>query len=76
MHDRIIRVMSEVLGVMPSALGESASPESVESWDSLRHMNLIVALEEEFGVVFGDDALATLTTFRGIREALAAQAPS
>ncbi len=39
---------------------EDSSPDTVEKWDSLKHMNLILALEEEFDVQFSDDEVVEM----------------
>ena len=31
---------------------ETSSPENTASWDSVRHLNFILALEQRFGVQF------------------------
>ena len=50
--------MSGLFGIDESDIDENSSLETVENWDSLQHVNLIMALEEEFGVqVDVDDAL-------------------
>lgn len=61
--ERIFSVMSAVFGVDRSKLGEGAAPGTVEQWDSLRHMNLVLALEEEFGVRFAEDQIEQLMSF-------------
>lgn len=67
MDERIQRVMAAVLGVAEESLNENTSAYSIANWDSLRHMNLIVALEEEFGVRFGDDDIPVMTNFKLLR---------
>jgi len=58
-EDRLARTAAEVLGVTPETLSEESSPETISSWDSLGHLNLVMALEEEFGVsLSAEDALA------------------
>lgn len=54
MRERIIKVVSQVLGVQPEMITEDTSPDNQPAWDSLKHMNLVLALEEEFGVQFTD----------------------
>lgn len=50
--------MSGLFAIDESDIDENSSLETVENWDSLQHINLIMALEEEFGVqVDMDDAL-------------------
>ncbi|MGX9965220.1 acyl carrier protein [Roseomonas sp. F4] len=42
---------------------ETATPETLGTWDSLRHMNLIAALEDEFGVEFEPDDVMGLNSY-------------
>lgn len=70
MDERIKRVMADTLGVNALTLGDNPSPATVGAWDSLRHMNLILALEAEFNVEFRDAAVPELTSYARIRENL------
>ena len=45
MEDRIKKVMSDVLNIDVSLINNETSPDNIENWDSLKHMNLIVALD-------------------------------
>ncbi len=56
--------MAAVFETEPSLINENSSPDNIENWDSIRHMNLIVALEEEFGIQFSDDQIADMTNFK------------
>ena len=40
---------------LQETIDEGSSPDSIENWDSLHHMNLVLALEEEFDVEFSDE---------------------
>jgi acyl carrier protein len=60
MEDRVRKVMAKVFGVAVEKIGKDASPQTIEQWDSLRHMNLVVALEEEFCVRFTDQQIDEL----------------
>jgi len=55
--------MSKVLGVEVDEIGDDSSPDTIDNWDSLRHMNLILALEQEFGVTIGDEEVSTLISY-------------
>lgn len=57
-------VMASVLEVDPSLINEDASMDTLEKWDSLRQMNLVLALEETFGVTIPDDDAANATSFK------------
>jgi len=63
MENRIKKVMSAVFEISVEEINEKSSPDTIESWDSLKHMNLVVALEEEFGIVFEDNELVELLNY-------------
>lgn len=57
-------VMAAVLEVDASEIDDDASMDTIESWDSLRQMRLVLALEDEFGVSFPDEDAANATSFK------------
>ncbi len=68
MHDELREVLLNVLEV--DSISESDSAETVGSWDSVRHLSLILALEERFAVTFDTDEIPALISVRKIQEAL------
>jgi acyl carrier protein len=57
--DRLSRTIAQVLNLSPELISDDTSPDSVSSWDSLGHLNLVMALEHEYGVsLSAEDALA------------------
>ena len=62
--DRIINVMSSVFGVSIDNIDDNTSPDTLESWDSLKHMNLIIALEEEFLVDLSDEDIIEMINYK------------
>ena len=41
-------LVATVFGVDRTSIDERSSPESVEGWDSMGHVNLVLALERTF----------------------------
>ena len=70
MENRVKRIMAAVLEIDAEQINSASSPDTIENWGSLRHMNLVVALEEEFDVEFDDEEIADLMDFNGIIESL------
>jgi acyl carrier protein len=58
MEVRIKQVMSNVFNLDINSINSMSSPDNIENWDSLKHMNLVIALEEEFKVEFDDEEIA------------------
>jgi acyl carrier protein len=61
------RVIGAVLNLPPDAIDDDTSADSVEAWTSLAQLNLILALEEEFGIEIPDEEAADLTSYPLIR---------
>ena len=62
-ENRIKNVMSVVFDLPIDSIDNKSSQDLIKSWDSLKHMNLVVALEEEFGVLFSDDEIIDLMNY-------------
>lgn len=75
MMQRVLQIVSDVLAEPLEQLSGSSSPNTVDKWDSLNHMNLVLALEEEFGVQFTDDQIMKLLSVDAIVAALIEVAP-
>ncbi|MDR0603981.1 MAG: acyl carrier protein [Bacteroidales bacterium] len=52
--------------VFDTEVNEQSSQQDIEKWDSLGHLNLIVALEEEFDVLFEPEEIAEMTSVQKI----------
>ena len=65
-EERIKNVMSAVFEIPEEQIKNDSSPDTIGSWDSLRHMNLIVALEEEFKVELTDDEILDMMNYKSI----------
>jgi acyl carrier protein len=70
---KLKRVVAAVLGIDPGSVGEGTSTDTVEGWDSLKHMNLVIALEESFEVTVPDEDVVNMTSYPLIRAVLREQ---
>jgi acyl carrier protein len=57
MNERIKQVMAAILEIEISSIEDDSSIETLEAWDSVSHMNLVLAMEQEFGIEFSDDQM-------------------
>lgn len=62
--DRIKRTMSAVFEVPEASINEESSIDNIDNWDSLRHLNLILGLEEEFEVSIPDEEVGNLMNYK------------
>jgi acyl carrier protein len=67
MEDKIKEVLAEIFG---EEISDDFSKESTDKWDSLTHLDLIVKLEEEFGVSFTPDEIGSIESYQDIKKIL------
>ncbi len=68
----ILAVISRVLQVPLDELSLDTHQDALSRWDSLRHVQLILALEDEFGVSVPIEQLGDLVTIRAVITAVEA----
>ncbi|EGJ11389.1 MULTISPECIES: acyl carrier protein [Rubrivivax] len=72
-EDTLKNVMAAVLGIAAESIDDDTSMDTVATWDSIQHMNLVLAIEEEFGVGIPDEDAANITSYPLIRLVLLEQ---
>jgi acyl carrier protein len=48
--EQVCNVASDIFGIPANRITAESSPETIENWDSMQHLNLVLAIEEKFGV--------------------------
>ena len=49
---KIIEIFQDILDLENGIVNLNTTPKDIEEWDSVATINIIVALEEEFGIKF------------------------
>ena len=63
MKNKVKILMASVFEISVEDINDDSSPDSIENWDSLRHMNLITVLEEEFDIRLSDEQITEMMNF-------------
>ena len=61
------QLMATILSVDVTAINFEASMDTIPNWDSLRHMNLVLAIEEEFNITIPDEDAGNITSYKLIK---------
>lgn len=64
MENKIKQIMSAVFETDISNITDDASPDTIDNWDSLRLINLVAALEEEFDIEFEEEEIVEMLNFK------------
>ena len=76
-ESQVIRIAASALGLPAEYLSLTANSESTKNWDSLSHLKLIMALEQNFAITLSPDEVMQIRTLSDaahvVREKTAAQ---
>jgi acyl carrier protein len=70
MVDKLSRVLSQVFDIPAERITDEDAPDTIQSWDSLTHVHLVLALEAEFALVLSPDDAAEMLSVGAIRQIL------
>jgi len=60
-------VVANILGITAEGVSDGLSPETNGNWDSLNHMNIITAVEKEFGVTMSMSDIQGIVDFATLK---------
>ncbi|MBZ5664220.1 MAG: acyl carrier protein [Acidobacteriia bacterium] len=64
--EQVRNVASDIFGVPADKITAESSPETVENWDSMQHLNLVLAVEEKFGVQLEPEDIEQMKTIGAV----------
>ncbi len=72
MKETVKAIMAEVFDVDAASIADDATMETVENWDSMNHIKLVMALEKRFRVTLKEEMIVTMVTLPRILSTLEA----
>ena len=60
--EQVQAIASDIFGVPAGRITADSSPETIENWDSMQHLNLVLAIEEKFGVQLDPEDIEQMRT--------------
>jgi acyl carrier protein len=70
LKEKVFEIIAQVMNVPIESVKEDSSPDTIETWDSLKHMSLVLTLEEEFDVQFSDEEIVKMLSVGLIMDVL------
>ncbi len=68
MEATLKKIMNDIFQIPEIDITDTTSVDNTESWDSLKHMELIASLEEEFEITFTADEIVSMNDFLKIKQ--------
>ena len=67
-HQQLDQIVAAVLGVGAAQLNDELSYQSIHQWDSLSHVDLMLALEKHYQCKIDQDLMTELVTLKALRQ--------
>ena len=64
MEEKIKQIMSQVFNIDAQEITEDSTQDTIGNWDSLRHMSLVMALEDEFRLELDENQIIEMMSFK------------
>ena len=68
MEESIKEMVSEVFGIDEEDVTPDTSPETIDNWDSMNHLKLVTAIEEEFSINLTMDEVESITNVKTLMD--------
>jgi acyl carrier protein len=65
---RVRQVAADVFGTSPEKITADSSPQTIDTWDSVQHLNLVLALEQEMNVRIDPEEIERMKTIGDVIE--------
>lgn len=63
---QVREIASDLFNIPAAQLGPAASPETIPDWDSVQHLNFVLALEQRFEVQFAPEDIEAMRSLGDI----------
>lgn len=75
MEQKLRKIMADLFNIKQDQVDDDLSMENTEAWDSLKHIELIFSIEEEFEIPeLTMDEIVEMTSVAGIKRILGSKA--
>jgi acyl carrier protein len=64
--NRVQGIVADLFSIPVAEIMMETSSDTIKSWDSLQHLNLMLALEQDFGVQFAPEEIEKSTSVQSI----------
>jgi acyl carrier protein len=71
--DVVAKILAEAFGIDAATVTPETTPDDVEKWDSLGHMNMVAGLESAFTIQFEIDEIMEMASVAQILKVLEAR---
>lgn len=69
-ESKLIQTIAETLELPPEKITSQTSSDTIEAWDSLKHLDIVLNVERTYNVKFKTSEISELVSVERIEQAL------
>jgi acyl carrier protein len=69
-EEKLKKVIANVFKIESTQINDDTSVDTVDAWDSLKHLNLVLAIEQEFNISFTEEQSVEILNYPLIKMTL------
>lgn len=69
-HQKFNEILKDVLKISDTDIKDGATPDDIENWDSISHMDIISRFSEEFDIDLDVEEITKMETIGAMKEVL------
>lgn len=70
MKERLKQIVADTIGLAAEDVTDDASMETLELWDSMAHMNIVMSVEHAFEISIPIEKILDVTSIESIEETI------
>lgn len=70
MNEKLRAIFTSTLGIQAGAVVDEMSMDNTPAWDSVAHLNLVLSIEQEFGLQFSPEDFMRMQSLGAIKSML------
>lgn len=67
-NEKINKILADILDLDDDRISEDLTPETAENWDSMNHLRLVTAIEQEFSISLSMNDIQSIQNVSKLRE--------
>lgn len=73
MKSNLAKIISDTLGLPEEAITDATSSENTPEWDSVAHLNIVMSIEQAYGLQFTPEEFMQMTSIPAMERLLQAR---
>lgn len=68
--EKVQAISADIFRIPVTQVTVDSSPQTVQAWDSIEHLNFVLALEQQFGIQFEPEEIERMISIGAVTELL------